>query len=768
MKKNILSNQKFVIFFVGVFVSVLITALYIYQPYGMRQLDRIIYDTFLRQSADGEVSPTPAIVDIDENSLEAYGQWPWPRHLLAQLLKVLTESGAASIGLDIMFAEADRSSPNNLQQSLKDHFDVNLSFQGLPRYLEDNDKLFASVVRQTPTVLGTYVQFDGELATQNAASAVASKEISLLPEDLPRFEGVMERIPPNAISPLETITKGAGAVLPLPVLIPEAPLASLNVAPDADGIVRSIPLVLKVDDRIFISLGLRALMRALNVKNIALEGGPYGLSAVYVAKYRIPVSPNGLFQIPFQGPRGTYPYFSAKDILDGKVPPEELAGRVLLVGTSASGLLDIRATPFDPIFPGVESHAAVVDAIISERSLEIPTWTPFMQISIIVVIGLLSTLVFGFAPALVYIPSFVLFAGGSAYASWSAFEKQIYISPQYALVTSISIMIILLGVRFVYEVQQRRHLRKAFSRYVAPEMVSRIADRGEVVLAGEEREVSLIFTDIRGFTSIAEQLAPAEMVGVLNRYFTPMTKLIQETQGTVDKFIGDAIMAFWNAPLDVVGHELKAVRTALGMHKALDNLNIELEEEFNIKLRMGAGVHTGKVYVGNMGSEELLDYTCIGDTVNLSSRLEGMCSHYGVGIVVSSSTANRCKELLKEELLKTSARNINNTSSLTDAQLPIIFIPLDSIRVKGKEEPVDILLPILAEEAQMRNEELRYFEKGRDYYKNARFADALPMFKKLLLKFPETKIYAIYTERCEALLEDAPRNWDGVWRFDKK
>ncbi len=768
MKKGIFSNQKFVILGIGLFMSVLITTLYIYQPYAMRQLDRIVYDTLLRNTADGKISPTPAIVDIDEESLEAYGQWPWPRHLLAQLLKILTESNAASIGLDIMFAEADRSSPLILQKSLKDSFNVDLSFQGLPRYLEDNDKLFASVVRQTPTVLGTYVQFDGELAEQNASSAVASKEISALPDNLPRYEGVMERIPPNALSPLETITKGAGAVLPLPVLIPEAPLASLNVAPDPDGIVRSIPLVLKVEDRIFISLGLRALMRALNLKNIALEGGPYGLNAIYVGKYRIPVSPNGLFQIPFQGPRGTYPYYSAKDILDGKVPAEELAGRVLLVGTSASGLLDIRATPFDPIFPGVESHAAVVDAILSERSIIIPTWTPFIQVSFILFMGLLSTILFGFAPALVYIPSFLLFAGGSAYSSWYAFGQNLFISPQYALLTVISIMIILLGVRFVYEAQQKRQLRKAFSRYVSPEMVNRIADRGEVVLAGEEREVTLIFTDIRGFTSIAEQLAPADMVGVLNRYFTPMTGLIQETQGTVDKFIGDAIMAFWNAPLDVVGHELKAVKTALGMHKALDNLNVELEEEFNIKLRMGAGIHTGKVYVGNMGSEELLDYTCIGDTVNLSSRLEGMCSHYGVGIVVSSITANRCKESLKEELIKTSARNINNTSSVSEDQLPIRFVALDTIRVKGKEEPVDIMLPILAEEAQMRSEELNYFARGREYYKNARFADALPMFKKLQLKFPETKIYSIYTERCTALLEDHPKNWDGVWRFDKK
>ncbi len=764
MIQKLFTSQKFIILSVGFFVSLLVVGLYLFQPYTLRQLDRTVYDLYLRNAVADKVSPTPAIVDIDEASLEAYGQWPWPRHLLASLLKILTESGAASIGFDIMFAEPDRSSPVVLQESLKDAFDVDMTFEGLPQYLEDNDRLFASILRQTPAVLGAYAQFTAGQELAEANSLVSDKGINLIPKDLPRFEGIMDRTPPDAVPPFDTITQGAGAVLPLPVLRTQAPLASLNVAPDPDGIVRAIPLVIKVDDRIFISLGLRSLMRALGTKNLVLEGGSYGLKNLYFGDYKVPVAPNGLFQIPFQGPRGTYPYFSAKDILEGKIPPEEIQGRVLLVGTSASGLLDIRATPFDAIYPGVESHAAVIDAILSDRSISLPRWTPFAQLLSILALGFISTLIFGFTSAFLYIPSLIVLIGGSVGSTWYLFINKIFISPTYALLTIVILMVSLLGVRFIYEVRQRRQLRKAFSRYVSPEMVSRIADRGEAVLAGEEREVTLIFTDIRGFTSLSEQLAPGEIVGVLNRYFTPMTGLIRGSEGTVDKFIGDAIMAFWNAPLDVQGHELKGVRTALDMQKELAILNAELMEQYGVSLRMGAGVHSGKVYVGNMGTEELLDYTCIGDSVNLTSRLEGMCSHYGVVNVISSVTVERCQNLMKEEMLRSNPA----LADIQEKDLPIHFMSLDSIQVKGKEEPVDIYVPFYKEEAEERSEELSTFAKIRDYYVKGDFLAAIPLLKKLVEDFAETKYYQIYLERCEEMQGNIPENWNGVWRFTKK
>ncbi len=757
------TKNRIVLILAGLFINFLVLAFYVYQPYIIRQADRQIYDIYLRANAGGEPSPTPAIIDIDEPSLNAYGQWPWPRHLIADLIRKLYENGAASIGLDIIFAEPDRTSPVVIQETLNESFGVDIGFTGLPQSLADNDMLLANIIYQTPTILGFYVNFDNP--TENEANFSAT--LNSIPEDLPHYDGILERIPANALEPKTFMTTGKGVSLPLSILYQVAPVASLNVAPDPDGIVRAIPLVIQVEDRVFASLGLRSLMRGLGVNTFALEGGPYGLAAIHVGKYRIPVSPSGLFYLPFRGGRGVYPYFSAKDVLDGTLGPEELAGRVLLIGTSAPGLLDIRATPFDPIYPGVESHATVVDAILTGRSISLPLWSPLVQLSAIVAIGIISVLIFGLAPALVYVPSLFILSGASLGSTWHLFSTQgIFISPLYTLFTVGAIMIALLAVRFWQESKQKRQLRKAFSRYVSPEMVKQISESGEVVLTGEEREVTLMFTDLRGFTTLSEKLEPQNVVGVLNRYFTPMTSLIQETQGTVDKFIGDAIMAFWNAPLDVENHQLNAVLTSLNMQKALLKLNVELEAEFGISLRMGAGLHTGKVYVGNMGSEELLDYTCIGDTVNLTSRLESLCSTYGVKTVISLTTAQSCLEISQNN------PNTTQTAMFTTSKIEpapdLVFLPIDFIRVKGKTEPVEICFPYEKEEYINQFEELKRFYEARHEYNIGDFKNAEIHFKSLAEDFPQIVYYQTFYERSQILAQEPPEEWEGVWTFTKK
>ncbi len=762
-KLSTTTKSRIVLILVGFFITFLVLIFYVFQPYLIRQADRQIYDVYLRADAGGVPSGAPAIIDIDEPSLEAYGQWPWPRHLLAQLIRKLYENGAASIGLDIIFAEPDRTSPIVIEQTLNETFGVDIGFTGLPPSLADNDKLLSNIIAQTPTILGFYVSFDNP--TENEENF--STKLDPIPSDLPHYDGILERIPLNALEPRSFITTGEGVSLPLPILYQSAPVASLNVAPDPDGIVRAIPLVLRVEDRIFASLGLRTLMRGLGTNTFALESGPYGLAAVHVGKYRIPVSPQGLFYLPFRGGRGVYPYFSAKDVLDGTLGPDELAGRVLLIGTSAPGLLDIRATPFDPIYPGVESHATVVDAILSNRAISLPLWSPLAQFTAIITLGILSTLVFGLTPAMVYLPLTLLLAGSSIGSTWYLFSTMgIFLSPLYTIVTVVAIMVSLLGVRFWQESRQRRQLRKAFSRYVSPEMVKQISESGQVVLTGEEREVTLMFTDLRGFTTLSEKLEPQNVVGVLNRYFTPMTSLIQETKGTVDKFIGDAIMAFWNAPLDVTNHQLNAVRTSLNMQKALSALNVDLEKEFGITLRMGAGLHTGKVYVGNMGSEELLDYTCIGDTVNLSSRLESLCSEYGVKTVISLTTAQACIEISKNN--PEEAQTAFFTESKFEHVPDLIFLPIDYIRVKGKTEPIEICFPYEKDEYINQYEELKRFYIAREAYNKGDFTNAEAYFKTLAADFPEVKYYNTFYERSQFLLEEQPDNWQGVWTFTKK
>ncbi len=728
-------------FIMGIVICVTMLVLYIWQPTMLQQADRQIYDTFLRANGGGEPSPTPGLIDLDEKSLEEFGQWPWPRHLVAKLVATLTEYGAAAIGLDILLAEPDNSSVISLQRSFEKHFNIKIPLDSIPESLHDNDRILATIIAQTPTILGVYNRFLGEKIA--------------LPTDLPRTEGVIERIMPGGIAPRTKLLTGTSATLPLPELRAVAPLGSLNVAPDPDGIIRSVPLISQLDGRIIVSLSLRSLMRGLGQNTLMLVGGPDGLQAVRVGKYTIPVTPDGRFIVPFRGPRGYYPTFRAADILNKTVNPDDIAGRVFIVGTSAPGLLDIRATPFDSVYPGAEVHVTVIDSILSNRFIEMPAWIPGAQITATSIVGIFSTLIFSLAPAVIYLPIIVALIVSSLWGSWSIYQTGIYISPLYTMLTVIALAICLLAVRFWQESRQKRALRNAFSRYIAPDMVARIVERGEAVLAGEERIVTLMFTDIRGFTTMSENLTPDQVVGALNRYFTPMTAIIRGSSGTVDKFIGDAIMAFWNAPLDVPRHELRAITSAMQMQIALAELNVELEAELNINLRMGAGVHTGKVYVGNMGSAELLDYTCIGDTVNLTSRLEGLCPVYGVGVVTSAETARLCQAFASGE------------DGQPAEEVPF-FMPLDSIRVKGKLEPVEICTPMWESERSERAVEIEDFLKARQYYVDGDFDKSLTAFTKLLEQFPQSVLYTLYTERTQELKENPPEDWAGVWTFTKK
>lgn len=713
----------------GLLVSALMLVLYTAQPALLQQLDQKIYDAFLTSRAAPPPSRVPVIVDIDEASLAHYGQWPWPRYLVARLIDNLTRHGAAAVALDILLAESDRSSPALLQEQLWRDFGAELDLSGLPPQLADNDALLAETLAQSPSVLGMFMQF---------------KEGLSLPSPLPRATGLAEHTPAGAPSPRDTVLRATSALLPLPVFSKVAPVGAINVAPGADGVVRAIPLLYRLGDNIYANLSLRTLMRGLNIQTMILRSGPQGLREIRVGPYGIPVSAEGLMRVPFKGPRGVYAYYNAAAILEDRVPAENLEGRLIFVGTSAAGLQDIRATPFDPVYPGVEVHAAVVDAILSHDYIVEPEATPGLQALGILLAGLAAALVCSFTRAFVYGPVCLLLAAGVLAGSMQLFSMGHYISPLYIMLTILAQGLCILPVRFWQEEKQKRVLRRAFSRYVAPEVVARIAERQGDIFAGEERDVTVLFTDVRDFTGLSEKLAPQQVVALLNRYFTPMTACVRDGKGTLDKFIGDAIMAFWNAPLDVPDHAGQAVAAAMRMQGLLKEINPLLEAEFGVRLRIGAGLHSGPVYVGNMGSEELLDYTCIGDTVNLASRLESMCPKYGVDIVVSGETAARCGPAF-------------------------YFRPLDSIRVKGKSRPAAIFSVHAQEEARRRQAEFKAAQEALRLYAQGEFAASGRLFDNLRESAPESKLlYELYSSRCAALCADPPKNWDGIWTFNSK
>lgn len=721
----------------GVLTLALVLALYLAQPAPLQQLDRQAYDLFLRLTAGGEPPPGIVIVDIDEKSIASLGQWPWPRYLVAALLENLDSAGASAIGLDILFSEADRTSVSHVRSMLKRFMDLDMTVQGLPDEVLDNDAILADALAATPSVVSMYLRFGAERAPLPAAPLPAAS--------LPAAPGLAVReleAPAPGVSPTAGLITAGSATLPLPAFSTAAPVAFYNAALDSDGLLRRMSLVIAVQEKIYAGLALRTLMLARGVSALVLETGADGTEGVRVGDLVIPVSPDGTMPVLFRGPGRAYPYVSAVDLLSGKADASLLRGAIVFVGTSAAGLRDIRATPFDRNMAGVEVHAAVVDSILSGRFLSVPPWTPGLQCLGILFIGLACALLFGRARAFVYAPLALGLAGAVIWSTASCFQNGLFVSPVYLLLTVAGEGFTVLSLRFRQEERQKRHLRQAFSRYVAPEVVARIARYERDILAGEERVITILFSDIRGFTGFSETLRPEQLVRLLNSYFTPMTALVRSSRGTLDKFIGDALMAFWNAPLDVPGHAVLAVDTALRMQETLASLNDTLHAQCGQRIAIGVGLHTGRAYVGNMGSEELLDYTAIGDAVNLTSRMEGLCSQYRVGITVSGDTAALCAG-------------------------EFVFQHVDTLRVKGKKAPVDVFTPLRPAEAARRSEELDAYARARALYTSGDFCGAASAFAELR-RAHDVGLYALYAERCEKLALAPPSEWDCIWSLVSK
>lgn len=710
-------------------MTMLITALFILQPHFLSQLDLKVYDQFLLHSAEpNKVSSKPLIVDIDEASLARFGQWPWPRYRLAALVDKLGQAGVAAIGLDILLAEPDQTSPIMLRNRMREDFGLKIAINGLPPEIEDNDQILAYVFQQNPVVLGCYFKVKGEKTPTPSFAG----------------PGVAEFLEPQGISAYKTVPSAHSVALPLENFRDAAPVGFFNAYIDADGLLRRIPVLLAHKDDIYVSLALRTLMIAYNQTSLILHSGKDGLRNLECGEFRFPLTFDGTMPVLFSGASGLYKTISAVDILENRIDPTELKDHIVFIGTSATGLVDIRPTPFDSYYPGVEVHAATVDAILSKRFLETPPLIAGIQVFLIFFTGFACWLLFGLCRAVVALPIGIASGGGMWLAGQTFFVRGLFISPLYALLTLLAAGLAVIGVRFWHEERQKKMIYSTFRRYVSPEVVNQIlkSGKGQTALGGESRELSILFSDVRGFTAMSEQLTPEQVVTLLNRYFTPMTLLIRSCQGTVDKFIGDAIMAFWNAPLDVDMHADKAVDTALAMHEALVKLNQELKQDYGSEMHIGVGIHTGQVYVGNMGTSDLLTYTVIGDSVNLASRLESLCPVYGVQVIVSEDTKQQCQQ-------------------------DFFWQRLDRVRVKGKKQPVQIFQPMRKKTAENRIYELQQYGEALAAWDKGDFVLANKEFSDLANRYP-CLLYEVYVKRCNIFCTTPPKNWDGVWTFTSK
>ncbi len=719
------------IFIIGFFVSLTVPLFFLFNQNFLKSLDNSLYDHYLTSRKHSHISSIPVIVDINEESLHKFGQWPWPRYRLALLLEKINLSGASAVGIDIVFSEPDQSSPQNIQEKFFQEIGISLNFSGLPSEFFDYDQILADILKGGPFVLANDLRFHGK--------------ISNIPTSVQPLNVVVSRT--TYAAPESSYFYTASSFITNVQIINDAVSSSgfINSTPDNDGVTRRAPLLMRVEDKYYPNLALALLMQSKGINQVGLKL-QYGGARLRVADTTIPIDTKGNLLINFQGKGRTFQYISAKDILEDKVPANVLKERIVILGTSAPSLKDISNTPFDAYSPSVEIFANIMDNILRKDFLSQPDWTFSVELTIAVIVGILSTILFYWSNPLRSVT--VLGAGSITIwqaSTWFFHTQGMFFSPVLPLLTLTVNFSLQSLLKFRHEESGKNYFRKAFAQYVPSSVIEQLVEsHNSLTFSGKEKEVTILFSDIRGFTSISEKMSSQKVSELLRAYFTPMTKIILYHQGTLDKFIGDALMAFWNAPVSVPQHPVKAVEASLDMISELKRLNQIFERDFSLQLEIGIGLHCGMVTVGNMGSEDLFDYTVIGDNVNLASRIEGLCRHYGLSFLVSDSVKKAC---------------------LAAGDMPhLLFQEVDIVRVKGKDEPITIFSVMPRDTVEESEKELLIYEEALVRYRKKDFLEAKSLFQTLHDRHHKNKLYSIYLARCNQLSNtEVPKEWDYIF-----
>ena len=592
-------------------------------PYPVQALREIAFDFYQRSRPRAAADFPIRIIDIDEASLREVGQWPWPRDRLSLMVDRLGEMGAAAIAFDVLLPEPDRLSPRRLARD----------FPGLAdaAALPDTDEMLARALGRAPVVLGF-------------ADSPYSRTLPEAPKSGFAVSGG---------NPIQAVPQLQGAVVPLPSLGAAASgLGSLSLASaDSVATVRRLPLLWTDGKQYFPTLSLETLRLALGVTTIVVmaeTGGGGFVEAVRIGDITIPTTPAGELWLHYRRPDAGQ-YVAARDLLgpDYRRHAAGVAGHIVLIGTSASGLLDIHGTPLGDNVPGVSIHAQALEQMLSASFLTRTDWVSGLEIVGFLALGVLLVFaILGLGPLAGLVIGAAARSGAGLY-SWLMFTTAgVLVDPSFPLLGLAVVYAALVFFRFLRTDRDKRQLRRAFGHYVAPALLAQIErDGARLQLGGETRQLSVMFTAVRGFTTLSERLAPQRLLGILNTLFGALGARITEEMGTIDKFVGDAVMAFWNAPVDVADHARRACRAALGMRATLRRLNAE--DAFGLRgaaagveeIGIGVGIATGEALVGNMGLETRFDYSALGDTVNTAARLEGACKDVAYDIVLAAATA---------------------------------------------------------------------------------------------------------------------------------
>lgn len=703
-------------------------------------MDAYLYDARLRITMPDTVDDRVVVVDLDEKSLAEVGRWPWGRNTLAELVRRLVDDYKVSvIGFDVVFAEPDESSGLRVleaigRKQLRGEAGYQHALQGLRSSL-NYDQLFADTLRGRPVVLGYYFS-----SLTNAAKSGA------LPA--PIFEpGSFQGRPVQAVT-----WKGFGANLKL-LQDTAASAGHFNPIVDFDGNSRRVPMIVEHGGAYYEALSLAVVRTLLGQAKLQpgypdQEGGMEWLTVQAPDKeIRIPVDDSVAALIPYRGRERSFPYISAVDILKGRTDPAQLAGRIILVGTTAPGLMDLRSTPVGATYPGVEVHANLIAGILDGKIKEKPGYILGVDVLQILLIGGLLALLL---PLVSPIRASLL--TGFAVILTLALNLALWTSANLVLPLAGSLLMILLlfGVNmswgYFVESRTKRQFTELFGQYVPPELVDEMArDPQAYSMEGRNVELTVLFSDVRGFTNISEGLDPQELSHLMNAYLGAMTEVIRKNRGTLDKYMGDAIMAFWGAPVADPENARHAVLTALAMQKELKKLAEPFRQKGWPELHIGVGVNTGMMTVGDMGSPVRKAYTVMGDAVNLGSRLESITKQYGVEVIVGPLTRERLEGF--------------------------VFREIDRVRVKGKDEPVTIYEPLglVDEVADETLGQLKLWQHALRLYRAQDWDQAELQLLNLSRQAPEFKLYQLYLERLAIWRKNPPgADWDGVTTFETK
>jgi adenylate cyclase len=705
----------------------------------LTSLEHYLYDQRVRIAMPGGVDPRVVIVDIDESSIAREGHWPWNRTKLAALLDALFDTyGARVVAFDVLFSEAGDSNIGEVlgevHAALGDDPELHAKLEEI-RTRFSSDERFAESLIARDVVLGYAFRVTVD-ANQPAQVGVLPPPLQLGGERLDTVRWLQARGYVGIFAPLASNAASGGFV--------DTPLT------DADGVIRRMPLMQRHGDEIYESLDLATARLALGNPSLELgfmrRGGVQQLEFISLGARRIAVDARGSILAPFRGPTNSFPYVSATRVLRGEASPQTLKDAIVLIGTTAAGLNDLRPTPVDREYPGVEAHANVIASLLDSTILAEPWWAP--RFTVLLMLAMLAYFAFS-VPRL---------SAGAALA-WSAvigimliifnvgvWKRSGIVLPLAAPLIYLAVTsVLLLAYGYLVESRRKRRLSRIFSQYVPPEIVQELdATETEVSLEGDSRDMSVLFSDVRGFTTLSEGLSPRDLTRLMNEMLTPLTQVIHDQRGTIDKYMGDAIMAFWGAPLPDPAHAQRAVAAALAMIQATARIRAEFAERGWPPLHIGVGISTGPMNVGNMGSQFRMAYTVLGDTVNLGSRLEGLTKQYGVDVIVSGATV---------------------------AQVPdMLFRELDAVRVKGKNEPVAIFEPLGPKTAADGSLTARTegFHEMLRLYRAREFGAAHALLEELAREKNET-LLTLYRDRVSHFLREPPPDaWDGVFVHQSK